>query len=82
MRTQKFGKPDVNFIWFLRKDGYADERNLVTLDTDEGKKQLAEIILICISQGKEVRIGTDGECLILEANEADCEYSDAGYPSY
>lgn len=32
-----------------------------------------------IEQGMEIRLGTDGYCLILEANLADDDYSDACY---
>lgn len=32
-----------------------------------------------IEQGMEIRLGTDGYCLMLEANPADDEYSDACY---
>jgi len=32
-----------------------------------------------IEQGMEIRLGTDGYCLLLEANHADDEYSDACY---
>ena len=79
MKVQEIGKPEITFSWLLEANEYSKTYNKKTLDTAEGKKQLIEVILLCIDQGKEIRIGTDGECLILEANEADSEHTDAGY---
>ena len=79
MKSQEYGKPDVTLSWIITNDSYAKEKFRVTLDTEKGKLQLADAILLLIEQGNEIRIGTDGYCLILEANRADDEYSDACY---
>lgn len=79
MKTQEFGKPDVTLSWIISEDTYSKERHQVTLDTEKGKLQLANTILMLIEHGNEIRLGTDGYCLILEANSADDEYSDACY---
>lgn len=80
MKKQEYGKPDVNLSWIIETDSYAKEKcKENVLDTDRGKLQLANTILMLIEQGMEIRLGTDGYCLILEANSADDEYSDACY---
>lgn len=80
MKSQQFGKPAVNLSWIIETDSYAKEKcKENVLDTDRGKLQLANTILMLIEQGMEIRLGTDGYCLILEANSADDEYSDACY---
>lgn len=80
MKVQQFGKPMVNLSWIIKTDSYAKEKfKENVLDTDRGKLQLAETILMLIEQGMEIRLGTDGYCLILEANLADDDYSDACY---
>lgn len=79
MKVQKYGTPKVEFSWFLKEDVYTRDHLKVTLDSAEGKEQLVNAIKLCIDQGYEIRIGTDGECLMLEANYADDETSDASY---
>ena len=80
MKSQQFGNPAVNLSWLMKTDSYAKERfRENVLDTKRGKLQLAETILMLIEQGMEIRLGTDGYCLILESNSADEEYSDACY---
>lgn len=79
MKIQEFGKPDVTLSWIISDDIYSKERHKITLDSDRGKLQLADTILMLIEHGNEIRLGTDGYCLILEANSADDEYSDACY---
>lgn len=79
MKAQQFGQPKVEFTWFLREDDFTKKHYMTTLESEKGKKQLVDAILLCIDQGYEMRIGTDGECLILEANYGDDEYTDAGY---
>lgn len=79
MKRQEYGKPEVYLSWIIENDTYAKEKCKVTLDTEKGKLQLANTILMLLDQGNEIRIGTDGYCLILEANSADEEYSDACY---
>lgn len=79
MKTQKFGTPEVSLSWFIESDSYSEEKGFTSLDTDKGKKQLVDTILMLLEQRKEIRIGTDGECLILEANESDSEFTDASY---
>lgn len=79
MKTQEFGKPDVTLSWIISDDTYSKERHRITLESERGKLQLADTILMLIEHGNEIRLGTDGYCLILEANPADDEYSDACY---
>ena len=79
MKRQEFGKPDVNLSWIIEADSYAKEKFKVTLDTEKGKLQLADTILMLLEQGNEIRIGTDGYCLILEANMTEDEFTDACY---
>ena len=79
MKPQQFGKPDVNLSWIIEADTYTKEKCKVTLDTEKGKLQLASTILMLLEQGDEIRIGTDGYCLILEANIAEDEFTDASY---
>ena len=79
MKRQEYGKPDVNLSWIIEADSYAKEKFKVTLDTEKGKLQLANTILMLLEQGNEIRIGTDGYCLILEANMAEDEFTDACY---
>ena len=79
MKRQEYGKPEVYLSWIIEEDAYAKEKFKVTWDTEKGKLQLANAILMLLDQGNEIRIGTDGYCLILEANPADDEYSDACY---
>ena len=75
MKRQEIGNPKVSLSWVIDEDGY----NLTTLDSEKGKKQLVDTILMLLDQGMEIRIGTDGMCLILEANDADSDYTDASY---
>ena len=79
MKPQQFGKPDVKLSWIIEADTYAKEHYKVTLDTEKGKLQLVNTILMLLDQGNEIRIGTDGYCLILESNMAEAEYTDACY---
>lgn len=79
MKRQEYGKPEVYLSWIIEEDTYTKEKFKVTLDTKKGKLQLANTILMLLDQGNEIRIGTDGYCLILEANSADEEYSGACY---
>lgn len=80
MKPQQFGNPAVNLSWIIKTDLHAKEKfKENVLDTEHGKLQLAETILMLIEQGMEIRLGTDGYCLILEANPADEEYTDACY---
>lgn len=60
--------PDVNLSWFLEENSYTKEHGNVTMESEKGKKQLVDTILMLIDQGHEIRIGTDGECLMLESN--------------
>lgn len=78
MKIQNYGSPEVSLSWILEKDSYASDRRKITVDTAEGQKQLIDTILLLISQDMEIRIGTDGYCLLLEANPV-LEDSDSSY---
>lgn len=79
MKKQFFGEPKVNLDWFLQDDSYTRDNNLTTLDSEKGKKQLIDTILMLIEQGHEIRLGSDGCCLLLEANYVDNENDDCSY---
>lgn len=70
-------KPDVNLNWIINTDEYSTSQNQPTLDTEKGKERLYQAIMMLIEQGNEIRIGSDGYCLILESNyigDADSGY--------
>lgn len=79
MKAQEFNKPEVSLSWIIEEDDYSREHNLTTLSSSKGREQLINTILMLIDQHKEMRIGADGYCLILEANDADPEFTDASY---
>lgn len=79
MKKQRFGNPQVSLSWVIERDSYASEKRLVTLDTPKGREQLVNTITALLDQGLEVRIGSDGYCLLLEANLGSDEFSDASY---
>lgn len=79
MKTQQVGQPEVNLSWIIEDCSYSHEHNKTTLSSEKGREQLVNTILMLLGQDREIRIGTDGFCLILEANEVDDEHSNASY---
>lgn len=76
MKIQEFKQPKVSLSWIIEDNTTGSSK---TLEQEKTKLELANTILMLLEQGDEIRIGTDGYCLILEANFADDKFTDASY---